>query len=56
MTNKKQKITKMKKFAHSNRVVYIPPNMHKMKNKTMKNDDLRGRTKKILFDLINNNL
>ena len=49
LTNKqKQKITKMKKFTHSNKVVCIPPNSLKMKNNTMKNRCLRGRTKNIL--------
>ena len=32
-------------------VVYIPPNTHKMKNNTMKNRCLRGRTRNISFDL-----
>ena len=39
------------KYPKINPVVYVPPNMHKMKNKTMKNRCLRGRTKNILLDL-----
>ena len=46
----------MEKFAHSNTVVCKLPNSLKMKNNTMKNGCLMGRTRNISFDLINNNL
>ena len=46
----------MKKKSPPNIVVCISPNSLIFENKTMKNDDLSGRTKNILFDLINNNL
>ena len=55
-TNKETKKSKNEKKLTISQVVYIVPNSLKMKNKTMKNRCLKGRTNNKSFDLINNNL